>query len=103
MANKIISHINENLRLPIHNLGIIKHYNGIGIEQTHHFVKLHCSKYLMKIRQNCKWINDSPVVHRPLPFPSDKTALAKLLQCPNPQTDEDKLEDSSGMSLDLGV
>lgn len=47
----ILAEINKHLHLPIHNLGIIKWYNGIDIDQTKHYIKIHCTKYLTKMLQ----------------------------------------------------
>jgi len=89
-ANHTIQTINSYLRLPIHNMGIINHFNGINIKQTLLYVKIHCSKYITKMTSTYTWIEGHKRAHLPLPFPSDKQAIAKLIQYPVPQTDTEK-------------
>jgi hypothetical protein len=84
-AHQIIMHINRYLRLPIHNLGIIKRYNGMDVEQTRHYIKLHQTKYLTKMSSSHPWI-DANVTNTPLPFASDPKSLNQLLNRAVPTT-----------------
>jgi hypothetical protein len=54
-ANAIRHKMNQHLRLPIHNLGIIARFNGMDVNQMHHYKKLHCTKYLKKMTQSHAW------------------------------------------------
>jgi len=56
-ATDLISDISQYLRLPIHILGEVTRYNGMDIEQTHHFVKISCHKYITKMTQSYPWID----------------------------------------------
>jgi hypothetical protein len=96
-ANYIIAAISKHLQLPIHNLGIITRFNGINVDQTKHYVKLHCTKYLTKMLQHHPWALTEGT--HPIPFPSDKTALAKILNCPIPTTDLEKKQLESNMGI----
>jgi hypothetical protein len=51
-ANALINDINKHLRLPIHILGEVTRYNGMDIEQTKHYVKIHCKRYINKLQQS---------------------------------------------------
>ncbi len=56
IVDNLIAQINEQLRMPMKNLGVITRFNGIDIEQTRHYVKLHCKKYLTTMLQKHKWL-----------------------------------------------
>jgi hypothetical protein len=87
-ANDIIARINSHLCLPIHSLGIIIRFNGMDIDQTTFFIKIHCTKYLKKMMQSHSWVQTHPKAHMALPFPSDANSLVKLIQCVPPHTQE---------------
>jgi hypothetical protein len=91
-ATEIIRQINNHLRLPIHNLGVINRFNGMDVDQTRHFIKIHCTKYIKKMTATHTWIPLQTMGHTKLPFPSDQAALTRLLQCVPPETTEQKLE-----------
>jgi hypothetical protein len=79
-ATALINDINQHLCLPIHILGEVTHYNGMDIEQTKHYVKIHCKKYITKLHQNYPWLEqEQKPSGLPLPFPSDSTFLSKLI------------------------
>jgi hypothetical protein len=79
-ANNLINDINKHLRLPIHILGEVTRYNGVDIEQTKHYVKVHCSKYITKLQQSYPWLEqEQKPARQPLPFPSDAAFLSKLI------------------------
>jgi hypothetical protein len=84
-ANKIIKQINTYLQLPIHNLGIITRYNGMDVEQTRHYIKIHQHKYLTKLSHSHTWIHDTETTN-PIPFASDPKSLTLLLNCATPAT-----------------
>jgi KUP system potassium uptake protein len=79
-AHALINDINKHLRLPIHTLGEITRYNGMDIEQTNHYVKIHCKKYIMKLQQSYAWLEkEQKIADLPLPFPSDAAFISKLI------------------------
>jgi hypothetical protein len=79
-ATALINDINEHLWLPIHILGEVTRYNGVDIEQTRHYVKIHCNKYITKLTQSYPWLeHEQKPSHMPLPFPSDAAFLSKLI------------------------
>jgi len=69
-------------------MGKVTHFNGIDIDQTRHYVKIHCKSYIQKLHLAHTWI-PSTHTHQPLPFPSDKASLNKLLQGETPNTPEE--------------
>jgi hypothetical protein len=90
-ANHIITTINSYLRLPIHNMGIINQFNGMDSEQTALYVKIHCNKYVTKMTASHAWTQEHKPANLPLPFSSDKEAIARLMQCQPPMTDDEKI------------
>jgi hypothetical protein len=89
-ATEIIQEINGHLHLPIHNLGVITRFNGMDIQQTRHYIKIHCHKYLTKMTQSHSWADTTKIGTTPLPFPSDSTSLTKLLTCDLLATTDDQ-------------
>jgi hypothetical protein len=65
-------------------------HNGTDVKQTKQYIKIHCQKYITKMTQSHQGVNANTSGRLPLPFPSDKNTLTKLLQCPLPATDEEK-------------
>ncbi len=79
-ANALINDINKHLCLPIHILGEITRYNGMDIEQTNHYAKIHCKKYITKLQQSYPSLeHEQKPSSLPLPFPSDSAFLSKLI------------------------
>jgi len=70
--------INEQLRMPMKNLGLITRFNGIDIEQNRHYVKLHCKKYLMTMLQKHGWLTSHPASSA-APSGAPTSADSKLL------------------------
>jgi hypothetical protein len=89
-ADYVIRAINKQLQLPIHIMGTIDCFNGIDIQQTKHYIKLTCHKYLTKLEKSYPWLSSLPSTTLPLPFNTDKYHLNKLLTCTPPTTDSDK-------------
>lgn len=100
MATFIIQNINKHLKLPIHIMGLITRYNGVDVEQMQHYAKIHCGKYIRKMVQPHPWLSHMPAPQSmPLPFPSDKHNLSILLNCPTPDTEQDKLTLEKNMGI----
>jgi hypothetical protein len=80
IANALINDINKHLHLPIHILGEVTRYNGMDIKQTRHYVKIHCNKYITKLKQSYPWLeHEQKPSDLPLPFPSNAASLSKLI------------------------
>jgi hypothetical protein len=86
------------MRIPMKRLGLITHFNGMDIEQTASYIKLHGGKYLSKMLSDHKWIPTDPLPKTPVPFPADKNYLKQMQDCQPPQTqpDQKKLEVEMG-------
>ncbi len=81
-------------------MGLITRKNGVDVEQMKHYIKIHCGKYIWKMVQSHRWLSHMPAPHSmPLPFPSDKNNLSILLNCPAPDTEQDKLALEKNMGI----
>jgi len=102
-AKQIIADINEHIRLPIKFLGKVTRFNGMDIEQTKEYVKVHCSTYLSKLGQAYKSLIDTypPLPNQPIPFHADPAYLKKLIHLSEPQTpsDVEQLEQRMGIKF----
>lgn len=78
---------------PLNDLGVVKKFNGVQIEQTRHYIKLHCQDYIEKIVQDHGWTPTTPAPQTPpLPMRADPTYMAALQQTPLPATEKDKTD-----------
>jgi hypothetical protein len=84
---------------PLNDLGIIKRFNGVDIEQTRHYVKVHCVKYLERIVTHHGWTNEK-AANLPLPMKTDTAYQATLQLADGPEDPKDRqiLEDTMGFS-----
>jgi len=99
VADTIIHQINTALRMPVKQIGVITRFNGIDVDQTKYYVKLHCTRYLTKMLHHHGWI-ETQTVHQPLPFLVDKTSIKQLHDCQVPTTiqERQKLQEDMGFS-----
>jgi deoxyuridine 5'-triphosphate nucleotidohydrolase len=103
-AKQLIVAINQHLRLPIHILGQITRYNGMDIEQTKSYVKIHCAKYIQKLQQHYPWLqnNLTNTASTPIPFCSNSAYITKLVQTPTSQLNDSarkELEERMGIKF----
>jgi hypothetical protein len=56
-AHDIINKINAELSIPVKNQGLIEWYNGVDIEQTKYYVRLHATTYFNKMLKNHGWFD----------------------------------------------
>lgn len=75
----IINEINLHLRIPIKRLGLVTRFNGMDVDQTASYVKLHCRTYLSKMLNHHKWL-----------YPANKNYLKQLQDCVPPQTQPER-------------
>ena len=66
----IIKQIRRHLTVPLNDLGIIRKFNGVNIQQTRWFVKISCEDYIMKILLHHQW-QDLKASNLPLPMRSE--------------------------------
>ena len=49
IAQAFIAKINSKMSIAVKDLGVVNRFNGVDIEQTRHYIRLHCSTYIDKI------------------------------------------------------
>ena len=92
-CDKVIKEISKYLKAPLKNLGVVTRFNGVQIDQTEHYIKLHNTEYISKILTRHGWLND---VYRttklPVPMRSDSKYLGELENSVGPESDKERME-----------
>ena len=74
---------------PFKREGMISRFNGIDVEKTHSFVKIHCSTYIKKITKD-KPLPTHITTNKPTLMPSDSDVIKMLDTTTGPSSDFDK-------------
>ena len=95
VCNQVIDEISKYLTAPLKNLGRVDRFNGVEVQQTDKFVKLHNTQYIEKILTRHGWLSDT-YKHQnyPVPMRSDSKFLSALENAKGPENDieRNKLE-----------
>ena len=75
---------------PLKREGLLHRFNGIDIEQSRNFIRVHCPTYLNKILKN-KPFDLNITKNKPTPMTSDNELIKKLDTSTGPSNDADKL------------
>ena len=80
-AKQIIQDINANMTISVKELGLVKQYNGVNVEQTKEYIKIHNTTYIDKLLAQHFWLaNDEVPLHtHPLPMNSDNKYQKQLI------------------------
>jgi hypothetical protein len=70
-----IQNIGDHLIIPLHQLGIIRKFNGVDILQTSHYVTISCESYIDKIIVNRDWSHLRSLA-KPVPMRSEPPETA---------------------------
>ena len=101
VAHSIIERISSKLSAPMKYLGIVDRYNGVDIDQTMDYIKLHSKTYLTKILKSHNWLTDNEKEKQfPTPMRDDSAYLNILDTAKGPESEEEriKLEEEAGFS-----
>ena len=79
------------MRIQVKHLGLIDRFNGMDIQQTRHYVKLSCGKYLQKVIKHHQALLTNPTNFLPVPLHADSTFITQLEQAPVPSSTTEKL------------
>ena len=91
ICNIVINEISKYLKAPLKNLGPVERFNGVEIEQTEYYIKIHNVQYIEKILKRHGWLNDvynSP--NLPVPMRSESKYLHELENAKGPENDKEK-------------
>lgn len=86
--NHVCDLIDAQLHQPMKRFGILKHYNGVDIQQTRHFIHITAATYLTKVFERHGWTKLNSVI---LPMPADNSHV-RALDSAVPLTDHDCLQ-----------
>jgi hypothetical protein len=76
-CNKVRQTIQNQMTNELHDLGIIKRFNGLDIHQTRDYLKISCETYIDKIVKHHGWENEH-AANRPVPMRNDAAYQATL-------------------------
>jgi len=92
VCNKVIQEVSKHLKAPLKNLGKVNRFNGVEVDQTKYYIKIHNIQYIEKILTRHGWLNDnynSPKL--PVPMRSDTKYKFELENAKGSDTDKDRL------------
>jgi hypothetical protein len=97
---RTIQDIRDHLIVPLHQLGIIRKFNGVDILQTRHYITISCESYIDKIIANHDWSNLRSST-KPVPMRSEPAYVAILETADRPTSDAEQyiLQTESGFDL----
>ena len=83
----------------LNDLGIVKRFNGMDIQQTRNYNKIHCATYLGKIITQHGWENDHAAT-LPVPMRTDTKHINELETTPGPTDAQERhnLEHTMGFN-----
>ena len=100
ICQEIILHLDSAMTMKIKVLGLVTYYNGVNVDQTQEYIKIHSHTYIQKICKAHGWDTDETPLHTfPLPMNSEKSYLKQLDdETDNQHIDPDDLELQKGFS-----
>ena len=94
------------MKIEIKDLGLLKRYNGVDIDQTQDYIKIYTRTYIDKILLGHKWFDpDKPLHHKPLPMKSESDYINNIESSTPPTTEADKinLQHEMGFNYRQGI
>ena len=88
-AEKIWKLIDAEMSAPLKREGLLCRFNGIDIEQSKNFIRVHCQTYISKIMKN-KTFDLTTTHNKPTPMTSDNDMIRKLDTSTGPSNEADK-------------
>jgi hypothetical protein len=74
---KIKQQIQDNMVNPLNELGVIKRFNRLDIQQTRHYIKISWQTYIDKIVEHHEWQHEH-TANLPIPMRNDSIYQANL-------------------------
>jgi hypothetical protein len=98
-ALDIKAQIGKKMHNPLHDLGIIKRFNGVDIQQTRYYVKVFAETYLTRVLDHHGWLN-LRASNIPIPMRTETAFMATLELTEGPVEEHEKkaLEKEMGFS-----
>ena len=100
ISDAIITYINAKMTMDVKGLGIVGRFNGMDIEQTKWYVKIHSGRYIQKMLQHHGWEHKGPLPSMPLPLPSEPDFSKQLdnAKTPTNSNDQEQLRKEMGFN-----
>ena len=98
-CKSIITIIGSHLTVPLNDLGIIRKFNGVNVQQTRWFIKISCEDYLSKILLAHQW-HTLKASNLPIPMRSDskyQRSLETAIRPSSPQ-EQQHVQQQAGFS-----
>jgi hypothetical protein len=97
-CNKVRQLIQNQMANELHDLGVIKRFNGLDIHQTRDYLKISCEIYIDKIVSHHGWQNEK-AADRPVPMRNDAAYQATLELATAPETEKEQRELEKAMGF----
>ena len=97
-CNKVRQTIQKQMANELHDLGVIKRFNGMDIHQTRDCVKISCELHINKIISHLGWENEK-AANRPIPVRDDAACQAILALATAPETEKEQREQEKAMGF----
>ena len=98
IINDISDHLSEKMKI----LGVIDRYNGVQVDQTTDYIKIHNTEYISKILQRHNWLQDkdreTPNITTPMRSDSKYITQLETSSGPDTQDEKDALQQSMNFS-----
>ena len=102
IAISLIQSINEKLKIEVKDLGMQKRFNGVDVDQTKYFIKLHCKTYIKKIIGGHTWLSNShPTSRFPIPMKSEAKFSRQMENAVAPVHEKEKRKLEKEMNINF--
>ena len=100
----IIRQIGTHLTVLLNDLGLIRKFNGVNVQQTKWYIKISCEDYLLKILLQHEWLH-LKASDLPVPMRSDSKYQRKLETTARPSTQEEQqhIQQQAGFSYRMAT
>jgi hypothetical protein len=96
----MIDAIDKHMHILIKYQGILQMYNGLDIEQTRYYIKLHCGTYIRKALGNhSHLVANARTSAQPLPYPADHNYTTQLDTAIGPESPQEQDALSTSMNM----
>ena len=93
ICNKVIDEVSKYLKAPLKNLGIVNRFNGVEVDQTKYYVKIHNIHYIEKILTRHSWLHYVYKLSKaPVPMRSESKYLTEMENSKEPESEKERRE-----------
>jgi dUTP pyrophosphatase len=106
ICKAVITTIDKFMKIKIKDLGLLSRYNGVDIDQTSNYIKIHAETYINKILEGHSWFDQNKSMHhKPIPMQSDSNYIHSIESSEPPILEKDKilLQHEMGFNYRQGI